>query len=73
MSRTMLIIEDNRAVRQSLEFYFQDSEWWVYCSKTAEECFTRFRDRKPDAAIVDLRLPRMSGECFIKCFLRGIS
>ncbi len=62
----MLIIDDDDSVRASLGSYFEDSGWYILQSGSAEEGLAQVVQEKPDAAIIDIRLPGMDGETFIR-------
>lgn len=66
----VLVVDDEMFVRSSLEAYLMDCNIDVTTARTAEEALrligrTLEEGRSFDAAIVDLRLPGMSGEALI--------
>lgn len=63
---TVLIIDDEDAVRYSLVDYFEDQEWNSIQAGSAEEALIVLRKEQPDAAVVDIRLPGMDGSDFIR-------
>ncbi len=58
---TLLIVDDERNVRYALEKSFRSDRLRVVTAATAKEGIQRVRDDHPDAVILDLRLPDMSG------------
>ena len=70
MAKTILILDDDDSVRESLSSYFEDSGWRTILSGSAKECFIRLEYEKPDGAIIDIRLPKMNGDTFIEAINR---
>ena len=64
--RSVLILDDNEAVRKSLEAYFEDCTWRVLCAESAEDALDLLRHDMADCAVVDIRLPGMVGNAFIR-------
>ncbi len=65
----VLILDDDDAVRESFAYHFEDQGWRIVAAATAEEALTMMRDETPDGAIVDIRLPGMGGNDFIRAAL----
>lgn len=65
-NKSILILDDDVALRQSFEFYFEDREWTVFSAGSAEEALELLKTETPDCAIVDIRLPKMDGNAFIQ-------
>lgn len=63
----VLVIDDEESVRLSLELHFQDCGFETLSVESAEEAIDRIDGFRPHAAVVDLRLPGMSGMDFIRC------
>ena len=63
---TVLVLDDDEAVRDSLSDFFEDHGWKVLTAATAEEALEVLTEESPDGAIVDLRLPGMDGNAFIR-------
>lgn len=57
----VLIVEDELALREPLEHLLKLRGYDVMCAAGATEARVLLRDRRPDAAIVDLKLPDGSG------------
>ncbi len=64
--KTILILDDEHAVRQSFSDYFEDHLWSPIQAESAEDALVMLKDEQPDAAIVDVRLPGMDGTEFIR-------
>ena len=62
----ILIIDDDDGVRESLYYHFEDCGYNVYVASTAEDAESKVLEIEYDAVIVDLRLPNMRGDEFIK-------
>ncbi|MEW6322749.1 MAG: response regulator [Acidobacteriota bacterium] len=60
-SQTILVVEDDTAVRQPLVKFLQMRQFNVVTAETADEGLDAIRQHRPAAAIVDLRLRRGSG------------
>jgi DNA-binding response OmpR family regulator len=60
-SQTVLVVEDDSAVRQPLVKFLQMRQYNVVTAETADEGLDAIRQHHPDAAIIDLRLKRGSG------------
>ena len=60
-SPTVLVVEDDSAVRQPLVKFLQMRQYNVVTAETADEGLDAIRQHHPDAAIIDLRLKRGSG------------
>jgi nitrogen regulation protein NR(I) len=58
---TLLIVDDETNVRYSLETSLQSDELTVLTAATARQGIELVRTQKPDAVILDVRLPDMSG------------
>ncbi len=64
--KTILILDDEQAVRNSFADYFEDNLWLPLQAKSAEEALELLETESLDAAIVDVRLPGMDGNDFIR-------
>ena len=65
-SRTLvLVVDDEPSIRNSLVEFLQDYQFDVLAADSAEGALGLI-DRFPiDVAVVDIRLPRMDGDCLI--------
>lgn len=64
--QTVLILDDDEVVRESLVGFFEDREWRVMPAETAEKALEMLQQELPDCAIVDIRLPGMDGNMLIR-------
>lgn len=62
----ILIIDDDDGVRDSLAYHFEDYSYDVTVAKSSEEARPIIMNGEFDIAIVDLRLPKLRGDDFIK-------
>lgn len=61
----ILILDDDDAVRESFQYYFEDLGWDVRGAETAEKALQVVQQDPPDGVVVDIRLPGMDGNSFI--------
>ena len=61
MKHTILIVEDETAIREMLAFSLMQSGYIALQAKTALEALKILDDISPDLAIIDWGLPKMSG------------
>ncbi|MCP4669938.1 MAG: response regulator [Desulfobacula sp.] len=59
--KTILIIDDERQVRDSLEDFFQDDGYATFTASDGEEGLDIFFNNKIDIVITDLRMPKTDG------------
>lgn len=62
----LLVIDDEPAIRDSLQAYLSDLGYIVDAAESAEQAIGLLQGRCYDLLIVDLRLPGMSGEQLIR-------
>lgn len=62
----ILIIDDERLIRESLFEILRIEGYHVYMASSAEEALELLRDQKVDVILTDLRLPNMSGMEFLE-------
>ena len=66
-----MVVEDHRALREGLELLLQREQWEVVGSSgDPQEGFDLIDERKPDVAIIDIRLPGESGIGLARRLLR---
>jgi len=63
---SLLILDDEHVVRQSFADYFEDNSWNVVQAETAEQALEILETEKHCAALVDIRLPGIDGNMFIR-------
>ncbi len=70
--KTILILDDERVLREAFAAYFEDRLWRPIQAKSAEEALTLLEDESPAAALVDHRLPGIDGDGFVRkaCLLK---
>ena len=61
----ILVIDDEASIRESLTAFLEDYNFEVTSAESAEEALELLQNYVPDVAIVDLRLPEMSGDAMI--------
>jgi two-component system, OmpR family, alkaline phosphatase synthesis response regulator PhoP len=61
MAEHILVVEDEAAVARGLQYLLVQEGWSVAVARSAEEALVLITDRAPDLAILDVRLPGMSG------------
>ena len=64
--KSILILDDDAAVRHSFVDYFEDLQWHPISFADAESALAFLAENCPQAAIVDIRLSGMSGDVFIR-------
>ncbi|HEX4386936.1 MAG TPA: sigma-54 dependent transcriptional regulator [Myxococcales bacterium] len=57
----LLVVDDERSLREVLDVYFSDQGHEVVIAADAEQALKVFREKKPEIVITDLRLGRGSG------------
>ena len=68
--KRILILDDEQAVRDSLIDYFEDRLWKTCPAESAEEALGLIASESFSAAVVDVRLPGMDGNDFIRQALK---
>lgn len=63
---TILILDDDEAIRESFGDYFEDQGFQVQPMKSAEAALASLDGRPCDVVIVDIRLGGMTGDEFIR-------
>jgi CheY-like chemotaxis protein len=63
-----MVVEDDRALLELLIDYFESEHVEVVAAERAEQALERLEDveRLPDLMLVDLRMPKVSGEEFVQ-------
>ena len=71
---TVYVIDDDEAVRDSLQWLLEGNDYRVRCFDSAEAFLTRFDPREVACLIVDVRMPGMSGlELQDRLIQRGVN
>jgi DNA-binding NtrC family response regulator len=58
---SLLIVDDERSVRDSLSRWFADEGYEVGAAESAAEALTRLAERRWDIALLDIKMPGMDG------------
>lgn len=61
MSKSILIIEDDKDISKVLKDQLRMDAFYVFCAENAEEGMNFFKEKKPDLIILDLNLPDIDG------------
>jgi DNA-binding response OmpR family regulator len=61
MARTILVVEDETTLRETLADALEVEGFRVVSAADGREALTRFRADKPDLVVLDLMLPELSG------------
>lgn len=61
LARRVVIVEDNRDARETLQWLLEDDGYEVVTAETGPEGLRLIREHRPDVAIVDIGLPEMDG------------
>ncbi|MCK5098566.1 MAG: response regulator [Desulfobacteraceae bacterium] len=64
--KTILIVDDETFVRQSLSDYFEDNLFRVLQAESGEKALKILENETPDGAVVDVRMGGMDGHTFIR-------
>jgi len=70
--KKLLILDDEEVIREAFAAYFEDRLWLPQQAESAEDALALLENESFDVAIVDIRLPGMSGGDFIRkaCILK---
>ncbi len=60
-AKTVLIVDDSRAVLDSLGTAFEEAGYDVKAASDGEEVFRKMTAAEPDALLLDLYMPRLNG------------
>lgn len=66
MSQTILVVEDNKLIRQLVRKYLEKNGYTVVEAGDGEEARHIFLEHHPCLVILDLILPKVSGEAFLR-------
>jgi DNA-binding response OmpR family regulator len=61
MARTILVVEDETTLRETLAEALEAEGFRVVSAGDGREALTRFREDRPDLVLLDLMLPELSG------------
>ncbi|MDX8390648.1 MAG: sigma-54 dependent transcriptional regulator [Mariprofundaceae bacterium] len=61
MTARVMIVDDEQAIRESLQGLFEDEGYAVECAASGEEAVVRFRKRPADCLLLDIWMPGIDG------------
>jgi DNA-binding NarL/FixJ family response regulator len=63
MSKSIMIVDDNEAVRRNLRRLFQASREWVICAEAVDgrDAIAKAHEFHPDFVVLDFSMPLMDG------------
>ena len=61
MPQTLLTIEDEAGIRESIGLYFEDNDFRVLMAENGDAGLRVFQQERPDVVLVDLRMPGING------------
>jgi two-component system sensor histidine kinase RpfC len=65
-SREIMLVEDNEGVAKALKRYLESKGYGAPVFSTGRTALAHVEQRKPDAAVVDIHLPDLSGLVLIR-------
>ena len=68
--KTILILDDEEVLRDVFTAFFEDRMWQPIQASSAEEALEMLKKEAPAAVLVDIRLPGMGGDEFIRTALK---
>ena len=60
--KKVLIVDDEEKLIEVVEAYLKKEGYEVFCARDGEEALQQFHQGKPDMILLDLMLPKLSGE-----------
>ena len=64
--KKILIVEDEVKITEILKIYLEDANYTVFIAEDGEKAIPLFDEVKPDLVVLDLMLPKISGESICK-------
>lgn len=61
MARTVLVVDDERSILQSLEGILSDEGFDVLCARSGAEALEKIKEAMPDIVLLDIWMPGMDG------------
>jgi CheY-like chemotaxis protein len=65
-SLSILIVDDDAAIREIYESFFRDAGFTVYTAKDGEEGLVAAKQYHPSAVLLDLMMPKVDGHEMLK-------
>ena len=59
--RTILIVDDEKSIRQTLEGVLQDEGFKTLTAETGEDCLATLKEENPDLILLDIWMPGIDG------------
>lgn len=66
LMKKVLVVDDEDGIIEELRSFFIDEGYDVHCARTGEEALKILRNEGPHMAMIDLKLPDMSGLLVLK-------
>src|SRR5688500_20105775 len=70
MSKTILMVDDQRNIRTLVEMYLTQEGYRVVTAANGREALFLARQEKPDLIILDLMMPEMNGFEFLRAHMK---
>ncbi|HVO42059.1 MAG TPA: response regulator transcription factor [Aggregatilineales bacterium] len=68
MSKTILVVDDNRSVLQLVSDYLTENNFRVIAATNGREALFIARDEKPDLILLDIMMPVLDGYDFVRFY-----
>jgi CheY-like chemotaxis protein len=65
MTKTVLVVDDDVAIRENLKIFLEDEGFHVLSASNGQEALVLTRSEKPSCIILDLMMPVMTGGEFL--------
>ena len=62
---SVLVLDDEKAIRESLAAHFEDDDFKIFTAASAEQALAIMERNAVNVVIVDLRLPGLDGSRFV--------
>ena len=69
MNFRLLVIDDEKNIREGLADFLQSDGYEVVCAENGDEGWKRFNDGDVDLVITDLKMPGLSGDDLMRRIL----
>ena len=63
---SVMVLDDEKAIRESLAAHFEDDEFKIFTAASAEQALAIMERNTVNVVIVDLRLPGLDGTRFVQ-------
>jgi DNA-binding response OmpR family regulator len=61
-TRRILLVEDEKSIREAVAAYLEREGYWITCAEDGQVALEQFSKYRFDLVVLDLMLPRVSGE-----------